>query len=97
MALFIYIYIYSYIIYGFFRWLSGKDPTCSAGDAALIPGLGRSPGGGYGNPLQYSCLGKSMSRGIWQSAVHGVAESDTTEVTEQQHSTEEGSFHLHTS
>ena len=37
----------------------GKDPTCSVGDLGLIPGLGRSPGGGHGNPLQYSCLENS--------------------------------------
>ena len=44
-----------------------------------IPGLGRSPGKGNDNPLQYSCLGNSMDRGDWQSIVHGVAkESDTT-------------------
>ena len=38
------------------QWLSGKEPTCNAGDTGSIPGLGRSPGGGHGNPLQYSCL-----------------------------------------
>ena len=44
-------------------WLSGKKSACIAGDPGLIPGLGRSPGGGHGNPLQYSCLEKSMDRG----------------------------------
>ena len=52
-----------------------------AGNAGLIPGLGRSPGGGSGNPLQYSCLGNPMDRGAWQAAVHpwGRKESDRTE------------------
>ena len=47
------------------------------GDGILIPGLGRSPGGGNGNPLQYSCLENSMDRGVWQATVHSVAESQT--------------------
>ena len=46
-----------------------------------IPGSGRSPGGGHGNPLQYFCLENSMDRGAWQDAVHRVTESDMTEVT----------------
>jgi len=47
------------------RWLSGKESTCNAGDTGdigLIPGLGRSPGVGDGNPLQYSCLENPMDR-----------------------------------
>ena len=46
-------------------------------DACLILGLGRSPGGGHGNPLQYSCLENPMDRGGWQAAVHRVAKSQT--------------------
>ena len=46
------------------------------GDPGLIPGSGRSPGGGYGYPLQYSGLGNPMDRGAWRATVHGVAESD---------------------
>ena len=46
-------------------------------DAGLITGSGRSPGGGHGNPLQYSCLKNSMSRGVWQSTVHRVTKSQT--------------------
>ena len=61
-----------------------KNLPTSAGDIrdmGLIPGLGRSPGGGHGNPLQYSCLENSMDRGAWQTKVHEVAESDMTEAT----------------
>ena len=57
-----------------------KNPPASAGDAGLIPGLGRSPGGEedlHGNPLQYSCLDNPMDRGAWQATVHGVAKSRT--------------------
>ena len=56
-----------------------KNPPASAGDRGLIPELGRSPGEGNGNPLQYSCLGNPMERGAWQATVHGVAkESEMT-------------------
>ena len=54
-------------------WLRGKESTCNAGDASLIPGSERSPGEGNGNPLQYTCLGNPMDRGVWQATVHGVA------------------------
>ena len=47
----------------------------------LIPGSGRSPGGGNGNPLQYSCLENHMDKGSWRAMVHTVAESDMTEAT----------------
>ena len=52
-------------------------PAMQAGDPGLIPGLGRSPGEGNGNPLQYSCLENPMARGAWQATVHGVAKSPT--------------------
>ena len=48
------------------------------GDKGSVPGLGRSPGGGHGNPLQYSCLENSIDRGAWEATVRGVAESGTT-------------------
>ena len=66
--------------FGLSQWLSGKESTCSAGatgDWGLIPGLGRSAGGGHGNPLQYSCLENPMNRRDWRAEVHGVAKSKT--------------------
>ena len=52
-----------------------KESACSAGDPGLIPGLGKSPGEGNGNPLQYPCLENLMDRGALWAAVHGVAKS----------------------
>ena len=56
-------------------WLSGKEPSCNAGDPGSIPGSGRFPGEGQGNPLQYSCLEKPMDRGAWRAAVQSRKES----------------------
>ena len=56
-----------------------KNPPASVGDMRSIPGWGRSPGGGNGNPIQYSCLEDPINRGACWATVHGVAESDTTE------------------
>ena len=53
----------------------GKESVCNSGDPGSIPGLGRSPGEGSGNPLQYSCLENSMDRGAWRATVHGVTKS----------------------
>ena len=50
-----------------------KNPPANTGDTVSIPGLGRSPGGGYGNPLQYSCLENPMDRVAWRAAVHSRA------------------------
>ena len=58
-----------------------KNPPANAGDEDLIPGLGRSPGEGNGNPLQYSCLGNSVDRGPWRAMVYKVKELDMTEHT----------------
>ena len=54
-----------------------KVSACSAGDLDSIPGSGRCPGGGNGNPLQYSCLENPMDGGAWEATVHGVAKSRT--------------------
>ena len=59
------------------RWLSGQESACQAGDAGLIPGLGRSPGEENGNLLQYSCLGYPMDREAWWTTVHGVTKDMT--------------------
>ena len=55
----------------------GKASACSVGELGLIPGSGRSPGKGNGNPLKYSCLENSMDGGAWWATVHGVAKSHT--------------------
>ena len=60
--------------------LSGKESSCNAGAAVhvgLTPGSGRPPGGGKGNPLQYSCPENPMDRGAWWATVHGVTKSQT--------------------
>ena len=70
-----------------------KNPPANAGDAGLIPGSGRSPEGGNGNPPQYSYLGNPMDRGAWRATVRGVTkESDTTEHTV--HGAMTGGYHL---
>ena len=66
-----------------------KNLPASAGRdtryVGLISGLGRSPGGGHGKPLQYSCLENPMDREAWRAAVHGATKLDTTEVTADTH------------
>ena len=63
----------------------GEESICSAGDAGSIPGSGRSPGGGHGNPLQYSCLENPMERGrlVDYSSQGQIAESEATEHAHQ--------------
>jgi len=62
-----------------------KSSPANAGDAGLIPRLGRSTGEGNDNPLQYSCLGNPTERGAWWATLHGVAkQSDTTKTKKQQ-------------
>ena len=68
------------VIYGLPRWFSGKETSYNAGavgDMGSVPGLGRSPGGGHSNQLQYSCLENSMDREAWKAIVPGVAKSQT--------------------
>ena len=64
-------------IIGFPGGSEDKASTCNAGDSGSIPGLGRSPGEGNDNPLQYSCLENPMDRGAWGATVHGVTKSRT--------------------
>ena len=59
---------------GLLKW---QIPSANAGDSGSVPGSGRSPEGGNGNPLQYSCLGNPMDLGAWWVTVHGVAKSQT--------------------
>ena len=69
--------VYAGISLGFPGGSGVKNLPANAGDANLILGLGRSPGGGQGNPLQSSCLENYKDRGAWWVAVHGVTESGT--------------------
>ena len=65
-------------------WLSSRESACDeedAGDSGSILGWERSPGGGHGSPLQYSCLGNPVDRGAWWCTVHGVAEWNMAEAT----------------
>ena len=57
------------------------ESACNAGDIGSVPGLGRSPGVGNGNPLQYSCLENPKDRGAWQATVYGVARDMTEQLT----------------
>ena len=66
---------------GFPGGSEGEESACHAGDPGSIPGWGRTPGGGHGNPLQDSCLKIPMDRRAWKATVHWAAELDTTEAT----------------
>ena len=76
-----------HIYMGFPRGSVGKESTCSAGHPGSIPGSGRSPGGGHGNLLQYSCLKNPMDRGAWWAAVHGASK--------ESYSSEQPSTHIY--
>ena len=80
MCIFTYVCIYIWAS----QWLSSKESICNAGvagDVDSIPGLGRYPAGGHGNPLQYSCLENPMDRGAWWATVQRVATVQRTEAT----------------
>ena len=68
---------YSKSLLGFSCGSDSKESPCNAGDLGSIPGLGRSPEEGNGNPLQYFCLKNSMDRGVWLATVHGVMKKGT--------------------
>ena len=68
-------------VLGFPGAWDSKEFACNAGDRGLIPGLGRCPGEGNGNPLQYSCLENPIDRGAWRATVHGVARVGHDSVT----------------
>ena len=57
---------------GLLWWSDSEEPASNAGDPGSVPGPGRSPGEGNGNPVQYSCLENPMDRGAWQAIVHGA-------------------------
>ena len=69
--------IKSITVMGFPGGSNGKESACSVGDLGSIPGLGRSPGGGNGNPLQYSCLENSTDREAWMATAHRISQSWT--------------------
>ena len=69
----LYIRVHSWFTLGLPWWLRGKESAHSSGDLGSIPGSGRSPGKGNGNPLQYPWLENSMDRGVCWATVHGVA------------------------
>ena len=68
---------YIYFMYDFPGGSDSKASACNAGELGSVPGWGRSPGEGNGDPLQYSCLENPMDRGAWWATVHGVAKSRT--------------------
>ena len=68
---------YKTIRLSFLGSLAGKESACNTGDPDSVPGLGSSPGGEHGNPLQYSCLENPLDRGAWRVTIHGVTKSRT--------------------
>ena len=70
-------HVHTYTCAGFPRSSVVKESDCDVGDLGSTPGLGRSPGEGNSNPLQYSCLENPMDRGAWQAIVYGVSRVKT--------------------
>ena len=75
------------VAWGLPWWLSGEESVCQFRRHGLIPGSGRSPGGGNGNPLQYSCLGNPKDKGAWRATVHRITRVRQDSATQQQHAT----------
>ena len=75
--MYLFLNFYQIIVLGFPIGSDGKESACNAGDPGSIPGLGRSPGEQYGNPLQHFCLENSMDRGAWRATLHRVTKSWT--------------------
>ena len=76
----LWILLYMYFMHinmGFPGGSDGEESACNAADPGLIPGSGRSPGEGNGNPLRYACLENPMDRGAWRAIVNGVTKSWT--------------------
>ena len=73
--MYIHTHIYVCVCVFMYGGSDSKGSACNVRDQGLIPGLERSPGGGNGNPLQYSCLENSMDGGSWEAIVHGVSKS----------------------
>ena len=69
--------IFQTIILGFLGGSDGKESACNVGNLGSIPGLGRFPGGGHGNPFQYPCQDNPKDIGAWQATVHVVTKSQT--------------------
>ena len=83
-------------IHGLLSWLSGKEPACQTREMGLIPGSGRFPGEGNGNPLQYSCLGNPMDGEEWWATVHGSQRIGHNLTTEHLHTHSYVHAHTHT-
>ena len=78
-------FIQCYISFGLPGGSVGEESPCNAGDPGSIPGSGRSPGEGNGNPLQYSCLENPMDRGAWRATVHRITKSQTQRLSTHTH------------
>ena len=84
-----------YSVTGFSGGSDSKESACNAEDLGLNPGLERSPGGGRGYPLPYSCLENPVYKGEWQATVQRIAESDMTEVTSHpRRQSKKGDLHM---